>query len=195
MVTDKKEAKIIEQWVAAFGDEIYKWALYKVNDKEVAEDLVQDTFFSAYKALKNFKENSSPKTWLFSILNFKIIDYYRIKMKEIVVSQSSLMPNTSEVDDDYFDKKGAWKEEEKPGIWQGTTPHLLDNADFKNILDSCIEDLPENWRIAVHLKYIEEKDGNDICQELGISPSNYWQILHRAKLKLRNCLDKKWFNE
>ncbi|MCK5276978.1 MAG: RNA polymerase subunit sigma, partial [Cyclobacteriaceae bacterium] len=46
---------------------------------------------------------------------------------------------------------------------------------------------------AIHLKYLEEKDGKEICQELGITSSNYWQILHRAKLQLRICIEENWF--
>jgi DNA-directed RNA polymerase specialized sigma24 family protein len=70
--------------------------------------------------------------------------------------------------------------------------HLLDNTEFIDVLTFCLNKLPDNWSSAIHLKYLEEKDGHKICQELGISSSNYWQILHRAKLQSRVCLEKNW---
>ena len=60
---------------------------------------------------------------------------------------------------------------------------------FKNVLNA----LPENWNICVRLKYLSEKSGEEICQELDIAPTNLWQIIHRAKVQLRECVENKWF--
>ena len=95
---------------------------------------------------------------------------------------------------DYFDKNEQWKNNEQPQSWDHMENHLLDNKEFNSILQSCMADLPEHWRSAVHLKYIDQQKGELICQELGISPTNFWQVLHRAKLKLRRCLETNWFN-
>ncbi len=65
----------ISDWVKQYSDDLYNWAYYKISKKELAEDLVQETFFSALKSIHNFKENSSAKTWLFSILNNKITEF------------------------------------------------------------------------------------------------------------------------
>lgn len=56
----------------------------------VAEDLVQETFTAAYRSISGFKNDCHPKTWLFSILNNKIVDYHRKKFKDIVHTQSEL---------------------------------------------------------------------------------------------------------
>jgi len=69
----------------------------------------------------------------------------------------------------------------------------LDNVEFKSVMENCMKKLPDTWFSAIHLKYLEEKDGKVICQELGITPSNFWQILHRAKVQLRACIEKNWF--
>lgn len=79
MTTDKEQT--ISSWVHRFSDDLYAWALHKTNHKEIAEDLVQDTFLAAFHHLDSFKAESSPKTWLFRILNNKIIDFYRKKPK------------------------------------------------------------------------------------------------------------------
>jgi len=46
---------------------------------------------------------------------------------------------------------------------------------------------------CIRLKFLDEKKGEQICQELGLSTTNYWQLIHRAKLQLRDCLEKYWF--
>jgi RNA polymerase sigma-70 factor (ECF subfamily) len=67
---------VLEQWVNQFSDELYSWAFS--SSKEIAEDLVQDTFLAAFHKIDSFEGKSQPKTWLFSILNNKVIDYYRL---------------------------------------------------------------------------------------------------------------------
>ena len=82
--------ELFKDWVNDYNDQLYSWAYHKTSSKEMAEDLVQDTFLSAYKNLENFKNESNPKTWLFSILNNKIIDFYRNlnKMFESINSEN-----------------------------------------------------------------------------------------------------------
>ncbi len=186
--TSKNQIKI---WVGQFTDELYKWALHKTSDSETARDLVQDTFLVAVKSFDKFNGNSSPKTWLFSILNNKIVDYYRKQYKEIIVNESKLKKEDS--DSSFFDQKGNWKEASRPALWPKEEGNLLDNKDFKLQLSDCLEELPPSWNTAIKLKYISGADGNEICQEIGVSKTNYWQILHRAKLQLRKCLEINWF--
>ena len=71
-----EQANFITNLVNLHSDELYSWANHKINNKESAEDLVQETFLSAYKAITNLKNKDQAKTWLFSILNNKIIDFY-----------------------------------------------------------------------------------------------------------------------
>ena len=68
-------------WVENYTHELYSWALHKVSDSEIAADLVQDTFLSVAEKIDSFKNESSTKTWIFSILNHKIIDHYRKKVR------------------------------------------------------------------------------------------------------------------
>jgi len=177
----------ITQWVNDFTTELYDWAYFKTSSTETAEDLVQDTFLAAAEKLSSFNGDSSPKTWLFSILNHKIIDFYRKK---------SVNPITLENDNVslFFDADEGWRPEKAPKDWQEDEINLLDNEDFNAVLRKCLDALPEKWSMSVKLKYLTEKSGEDICQELGISTTNFWQIVHRAKLQLRNCIENNWFN-
>lgn len=176
----------VKCWVELYADSMYTWALHKTGSKEVAEDLVQDTFLVAVQSFQKFEEKSNPKTWLFAILNNKISDHYRTKLR----AGSVFLPETIT---DPFDDEGRWKSDEKPHTWPEEGTHLLDDGDFLRVLDLCMKGLPDTWYSVLQLKYLDENSGEQICQELGISPTNFWQLLHRAKLKLRKCLEENWF--
>ncbi|MGC9375130.1 MAG: sigma factor-like helix-turn-helix DNA-binding protein [Bacteroidales bacterium] len=60
-------------------------------------------------------------------------------------------------------------------------------------MQKCLDALPAQWNTCVKLKYLMNKKSEEICQELDINPSNYWQIIHRAKVQLRDCVETKWF--
>jgi RNA polymerase sigma-70 factor (ECF subfamily) len=179
----------ISSWVTQYGNELYGWASFKVTDESVAEDLVQETFISAFQHFDNFKGTSSPKTWLFSILRNKIVDHYRKKAKSSILMDASTEDTTMQ----WFDDNHRWKKEFRPKAWDSEGENLLDDPEFESTLSNCIGKLPAVWSSCVQLKYLSEKDSVAICQELNITASNLWQILHRAKLHLRNCLEKNWF--
>lgn len=190
------EKKRVEDWVKEYSDSMFHWTLTRVNDSIIAEDLVQETFLSAIKSLNNFKEESNPKTWLFSILKNKIADHYRKHFKMQMVSESNVYTeNDSEFWGKYFTSDNEWKPRTVSGNWEEEDSELLDDEEFRNILAECLKLLNQKSFLAIQYKYLEEKEGKTICKELGISPSNYWQLLHRAKLQLRDCLDVNWFNK
>ena len=178
----------LSQWVESYASELYSWAFHKVSDSEQAKDLVQDTFLAAAEKIDGFKGDSSPKTWLFSILNHKIIDYYRRKINQPVSIDNQSLST-------FFDEDGSWRSDKRPKDWHEEDKNLLDDNDFQEILNKCLDDLPENWNICVRLKYLSEKSGEEICQELDIAPTNFWQIIHRSKVQLRECVENNWFKK
>lgn len=177
----------LSRWVEEYTEQMVAWACHKVSDADLAQDLVQDTFLAAAEKINDFKGDSSPKTWLFAILNYKIIDVYRKKVKAPVTVESSTLSM-------FFDEQGGWAKDKMPLEWADDTEgHLLDNNDFRLTLQKCMEALPEKWLACVNAKFLTDKKGEDICQELDIAATNYWQIIRRAKLQLRNCIEKNWF--
>lgn len=190
------KSAIIKEWVNSYSDRMYSWALHKTNNKEVAEDLVQDTFMAAIQSFEKFAGKSEPQTWLLGILNNKIAGYYRKLYRNPVISAG---PSGAEEDnnhlDAFFDASGGWKQQERPSAWTGDSTDLLNDTAFTTELQKCMDRLPSNWLAAVRLKYLEAQKAEDICQELGVAPTNYWQMLHRAKLQLRKCLEVHWFKK
>ena len=171
--------------VHQFGDDLFRFAFSKTKNKVVSEDLVQDTFIVAVTKINTFRGESSHKTWLISILRNKIADYYRKKSKDNI--------SDKELDDQSmsFNAKGAWNKEHKPFVFEDSG-HLLDNADFNQVFYDCIDGLPSLWSSVIKMKYIDPKKSKEICQELNITDTNLWQIVHRSKLKLKDCLDGNW---
>ena len=185
---EKSNTVDLAAWVHEYSSDMISWALYKVSDSELAKDLVQDTFLAASEKIENFRGDSAPKTWLYSILNFKIIDHYRAKVKKPVNVGGDTFSK-------FFSDGGEWIQSHKPHDWEEKETHLLDDDDFNKILKMCMDALPESWSLAIKLKFLLSKKGDEICEELGISPTNFWQIIHRAKLQLRECVDTNWFKE
>lgn len=184
---NKAKAINLSEWVEIYTDDLYSRAFYKVSDSELAKDLVQDTFLVAAEKIDGFRGDSSPKTWLFSILNNKIIDVYRTRVKQPVSTDNEVFSR-------FFDAGGDWKTDKRPVSWDENEEHLLDNSEFQQVLKSCLDALPEKWNTCVKLKYLMNKKGEEICQELDITPTNFWQIIHRAKLQLRACVEDNWLN-
>ena len=177
-----------EKWVSEYGDYLYGYAMSKLFSKDLAEELLQETFLSAFQSKDNFKGKSNEKTWLVSILKRKIFDYYRKKSKS-----KEVLPNYESpfIEDSFM--HGRWKQENAPLAWDIGDADLLQNEDFVGILKKCITYLPDKWKAVFTLKHLEEASNNEICEELEVSESNIWTILHRSRLKLRECIEKLWF--
>lgn len=185
-----------EKWIEKYGDALYAFAMMRLRRQEVAEDLVQDTFVSAYKAKETFLANASEKTWLISILKRKIIDYYRKKS-----TQNELNIFDKDSDDDvmnhFFDNNagGHWAEGGQPKQWGKDFETTVESTEFQQILQKCLGKLPQKSAAAFTLKNMDDLSSEEICKELDITPSNYWVLMHRAKLQLRECLEKNWFEK
>ena len=190
---NQERQKMLSKWVNQHGDALFSRAMYLLNNKMLAQDMVQDTFAAALKSVDNFEGKSKPKTWLISILNRKIIDHYRKAKSE---KRSGLIDQELpeyRITQELFDGSDSWKDGANESFWPNEKS-LFNNSQFIRIFDVCICDLPEIWRKSIQAKYLLQKNAKEICQELDITTSNYWQIVHRSKLVLRQCLNKKWFN-
>jgi RNA polymerase sigma-70 factor (TIGR02943 family) len=185
--------KTVEEWVHAYGNDLFTWAYHKTSNRAVAEDLVQETFLATYKSFDSFKGKSEPRTWIFRILNNKIIDHYRKSARDISNGTAEAEENGYKATEALFDEYSNWKKNGLEGAWEDEK-HLLDNPEFNQVMDICMDDLSPTWKTAILWKFHLNKEATEICQELKITPSNYWQILHRAKLLLKKCLEVNWFS-
>lgn len=185
-----------DKWVENYGDYLFSLAKYKVNDDELAKDLIQETFFAGLRGKDSFLGKSHEKTWLVRILNNKIADHYRAGKKEIPMSEYLDQTDRS-FNDSYFDLEtpgqyGHARYEAFPAISGFQSDMPINQAELKRVLEICIEQLPPALSQVFYTKYILEENAESICKQFNISTSNYWVMLHRAKLLLRTCISKIW---
>lgn len=178
-----------DQWVEQYGDFLYRYAYSRVNDITMAEDLVQETFLSALKSYDNFDSKSSERTWFVSILQHKIIDFYRKKSRTAKYFSEPIA-----VDDSTdYNEKGYWKMENAPADWGDHPEEAAEQNEFLLILHECIKALPKKIAAVFTLREMEDIDSKAICKELNITSSNLWVMMHRARNQLRKCLEINWF--
>ena len=183
------EAHVLEpdKWVSRYADYLYNYAVTRVDSQETAKDLVQETFLSGVRGMDGFRGQAAERTWLVSILKRKIIDHYR-KINS-AKGQKEVKVNFHE----QGESKGDWIEERVPQSWGNDADQEIENTELKEALDKCIQNLPEKYRIVFMLKTVRNFETEDICNELGITPSNLWVIIHRARTQLRKCMEENWF--
>ncbi|OFY49077.1 MAG: hypothetical protein A2W85_16630 [Bacteroidetes bacterium GWF2_41_31] len=177
-----------ENWVENHGDFLFNFAYSRVRYRQVAEDLVQECFLSALKSRQHFRGESSERTWLTAILKRKVIDFYRKQTTKSDSSEDSF--SSPFIKEGPF--QGRWLRERSPKPWSPTADEHLNQEEFMGVLKVCLDHLPENWRAIFVLRFIEEMESDEICKELGCSASNLWIIIHRTRLKLRECVEKGW---
>jgi len=176
-----------ETWVDSYADYLFNYAVARVNDSEIAKDLVQETFFAGLNSAKNYKGDAAERTWLIAILKRKVIDYYRkinSKKGRAEVRMSYNSGNETE---------GDWIEEQVADPFSSFENDAIENEELGLAIQDCISKLPKKQSLVFTMKTIQGMSTEDICNELGINPSNLWVMIHRARTSLMGCLNKSWF--
>lgn len=176
-------------WVRAHADYLYAYAITRVNDEELAKDLVQETFLAALQRADKFEGKSSERTWLTAIIKNKIVDVYR---KKSTIPMADLQNAEMEQQDFFNHDDGHWNKEYEPRPFGIENNDPLHNKEFNHILQLCMQKLPVLWISVFTMKHIDDETTEKICTELKLSAANFWVIIHRAKLSLRACLQKNW---
>jgi RNA polymerase sigma-70 factor (ECF subfamily) len=178
-----------ESWVDNYGDFLYRFAIARVRDPGVAEDLVQETFLAALRGRETFDGRSKVRTWLIAILKHKIIDFIRKKIRE--PSTDKIETLTDGMDPD-FDDRGEWRV--RPSRWAVNPSNIYEQKEFFDVLYRCLGELPERLAEAFMLREMDGFSTEEICKALNITATNTWVILYRVRLSLRRCLKNKWLN-
>jgi len=187
-MTLKKHKLEPDKWVDLHADYLFRYASSRISDDEMAKDLVQETFFSALKAIANFKGKSNERTWLVAIIKRKVIDYYRKINSE---------KGRAEIKVHFYesgDRAGEWLEECVPQQWGEEADAAIESAELQKIIDWCIANLPEKYAVVFNMKSIQKLETKEVCNELDISTSNLWVMIHRARTQLQKCLTDNWFS-
>lgn len=174
------------QWIHLYSDYLFNYTISRVNDREIAKDLVQDTFVAGLNSMKNFKGQASERTWLISILKRKIIDYYR----KINSNKGKAEIRMSYSGDE---NEGDWLEERVADPYDKTAEDDLENNELGDAIYECLSKLPAKQAEVFKMKTILNYETEAICNELNITASNLWVIVHRARTAMAECMKKNWF--
>lgn len=172
--------------------DMLRFAELQLRNTETAEDLVQESIEAALRKSSSFAGQSTLKTWVFAILRNRIIDHLRTAKRTV--------PMSSLVDDDedwqerletLFNERGAWRDGPRPVAWPNPE-ESMQTRQFWGVFEACLDHLPATTGRVFMMREFLGFESDEICAQLGITTSNCHVILHRARLKLRGCMDSGW---
>ncbi len=172
-------------WVDRYSDYLYNFTIVRVNNSEIAKDLISETFLAGLKSKDNFKGEASERTWLISILKRKIIDHYR----RINSNKGKAEVRMNYKDDE---SEGDWLEERVSDPFDKTAEDKMENEELGLAIFNCLDTLNEKQATIFKMKTIDGFDTEAICNEYNITASNLWVIIHRARKAMASCLEKNW---
>ena len=188
---NEKEDRL--QRLTAVRPRLVSFALMHLRDRSQAEDAVQEAMMSAIEKNESFAGRSGYETWVFGILKYKILDAMRAQKRH-----GRWQPLEEEEGDDSIDRQfqqsGRWQESARPSSW-GEPEAAFETEHFWQVFDACMIALPDNAARVFSLRELMGLSTDDICKELGIKENNCWVILHRARLRLRACIEQGWLKE
>ena len=194
MSTDLSEKQILEKLLA--GDEtvfnqVFKQyynsmqaVAYSIAGPIIADEVVQEAWFSALKALPKFEGRSSLKSWLIRIVANEAKT--RRRKENRTVSLEAIQDNWAT--DPRFTENSHWKNPSSQ--WHGDTPEALLVADeLRDCIEKNMEKLPENQLAALRLRDSAGLSMDELCNILEVSSSNVRVLLHRARDKVLRVID------
>jgi RNA polymerase sigma-70 factor (ECF subfamily) len=190
---NQKQISDPEKWVELHGDYLFRYAMMRLNNQSLAEDVVQETFLAALKARKNFAGQSSERTWFVGILKRKVIDHFRKFSRED--SHDDIQKIIDMQDDDFLlsgSRRGQWKTGRRPKDWMIDENDQSEKNEFWEFLKRCIAELPRRLAEVFILREMEEIETDELSNVVELKPTNLRVILYRARKQLRSCLEDNW---
>ncbi len=182
-------------WVEQHGDVLFRYAISRVRDASIAEDVVQDSLLAALEGRNRFSGQSDERTWLISILKHKIIDHFRRTSREAV---NDIDPIELAEDPDFRHssrRPGTWEAGARPDDWSVTPDNALENKEFREFFQRCLDNLAPHLAVIFVLREMEELSAEKICNVLNITATNLRVMIYRARKGLRKCLEVSWLGE
>ena len=189
-MSDPANAPSFETAVAQSRTYLLKFARLQLRDEAWAEDVVSETLLAALARPQAFAARSQLRTWLVGILKHKIVDVLRSRAREVTLDSGTDDELADPLEHMAFKASGHFAE--RPADW-GNPEQDLGSRQFMTILEACTEKLPAvQGRLFLMREWLE-LSSEEICKELGLTPTNLYVQLHRARLRLRECLELNWF--
>ena len=179
------------RWLQEYGDFLFRYALRRLRDTALAEDMVQETLLAAFEARAGYASRASEKTWLTGILKHKIVDVIRKQVRESPAEDIGALSDALAAGDEdkLFDARGHWIR--LPQDW-GNPHQTLENRDFMEAFTYCMKHLKPLLARVFALRELIGETTEEICNELDITATNCGVMLYRARMGLRHCLEIRW---
>ena len=173
--------------VEALRPQLLRFARSQLRNDAWAEDAVSDTLLAALEKPGSFAGQSQLKTWLIGVLKHKVVDQVRRHTREATLLTTE---DGEDLDESLFDRSGHWRE----ALQDWGNPELaLGQRQFFEVLQICCDQLPVVQGRVFMMREWLDLDTDEICKEMQITSTNLWVLLHRARLRLRECLQARWF--
>jgi RNA polymerase sigma-70 factor (TIGR02943 family) len=184
-----------EHQVAEQRAYLLKFARLQLRNEVWAEDAVSDTLLAALSKPQSFAGKSQLRTWLVGILKHKVVDLLRSNLREPNFSDMRSSADNEGESVDWIEAIGFQADghfSEQPAHW-GLPEQEETQRQFMAVMDACISKLPPlQGRLFLMREWLE-LDAEEVCKTLNISSTNLYVLLHRARLRLRECLNMHWF--
>jgi RNA polymerase sigma-70 factor (ECF subfamily) len=177
--------------LALMRPQLLRFADLQLRSRAHAEDVVQEALLAAVANASAFSGAASLRTWVFAILRNKIIDELRRRRRAAETSEDFGDTASADEEGDEFAPDGHWAR--LPSAW-GDPAATLEQKRFWEVFEACLDGLQEKPARVFMMRELLGLETEEICKELGISSSNCWVLLHRARLGLRSCLSRNWFD-
>lgn len=180
-------------WVDEYGDYLFRFALARVRNESVAEDLAQETFLAALKSGGQFEGRAAPKSWLAGILKNKLLDHFHRAARETAFTDLEFLRDEQAdrfIPDGLF--KDGWIHELGPEEWGVAPGTAHDQEQFWSAFHECTGKLPQNSARVFLLREVDDLSTDEIAAALNLTPNHLWVMLHRARMALRRCLEANW---
>ncbi|UCG98107.1 MAG: sigma-70 family RNA polymerase sigma factor [Burkholderiales bacterium] len=168
---------------------LLKIARLQLRNEAWAEDAVSEALLAALEGAADFAGQSQVKTWVVGILKHKIVDQFRRGGREVSAEAQMEAAGAESIDELY----GPDGHRLSPPLDWGDPEASLSRTQFFDVLQACVEHLPAAMGRAFMMREWLELDTAQICKELRITSTNCFVLLHRARLRLRECLETNWF--
>ena len=180
----------IENQLAEHRSYLLRFARLQLRNEAWAEDAVSETLLAARAKPEAFQQRSQLSTWLVGILKFKVLDQMRLNSREACHVGTDPDELTDPLDDLPLNDQGHFAS--LPADW-GNPEQDLRSRQFFQVLEACTDKLPPAMGRLFLMREWLEMPSEDICKELKLTSTNLYVQLHRARLRLRECLELNWF--
>lgn len=179
----RRDAEALRLSVEQNARPLYRAARGMAFSHPEAEDLVQDVFATFLETLDRFEGRSEVRTWLFGILHRKSLERHRQRARE------DSRDTIDDVFESCFDARGNWI---RPPL---ELDRLVASSEAGDAIQACLDDLPPLQRQVFVLREIEQRDAREVCNILGKTITHVGVLFHRARARLRHCLETRGWGE